>query len=67
MYFYKFFSELLASYIEKFVAVNFRRLVKVPDESDKWWMEEDRKNALDENNVDLDEDIDNSVYKVNGG
>lgn len=30
-------------------------------------MEEDRKNALDENNVDLDEDIDNSVYKVNGG
>lgn len=43
------------------------RLVKVPDESDKWWMEEDHKNALDENNVDLDEDIDNSVYKVNGG
>lgn len=41
--------------------------MKVPDESDKWWMEEDRKNALDENNVDLDEDIDNSVYKVNGG
>lgn len=30
-------------------------------------MEEDHKNALDENNVDLDEDIDNSVYKVNGG
>lgn len=41
--------------------------MKVPDESDKWWMEEDHKNALDENNVDLDEDIDNSVYKVNGG
>ena len=48
--------------------VTFRRYVKVPDESDKWWMEEDSKNASDDDdNVDLDEDIDNSAYKVNGG